>query len=72
MNDQERALWWSRFSEKVTEIFGKNTFTEAELTEEFYTILYIGCGDFFRTENGCINLDWFWHEELREWLLAEK
>ena len=72
MNDQERNLWWKRFSEKVTESFGKNTFTEEELTEEFYSLLYISCGDFFRTEDGFININWFWNEELREWLLTKK
>ena len=72
MNEQERAIWWEYFSEKVIMIFGKNTFTEDELTKEFYTELYIGCNEFFRTEEGLVNLDWFWHEELREWLLTKK
>ena len=72
MNEQERAIWWENFSERVIMIFGKNTFTEDELTNEFYTELYMGSNEFFRTEQGLANMDWFWHEELREWLLAKK
>ena len=72
MDEQERDLWWKNFSERVVMLFGKNSFTEDELTKDFYTELYIGCNEFFRTEDGSVNLDWFWHDELREWLLAEK
>ena len=72
MDEQERDLWWKNFSERVVMLFGKNSFTEDELTKDFYTELYIGCNEFFCTEDGSVNLDWFWHEELREWLLAEK
>ena len=72
MDAQERLLWWEAFSERVVSIFGKNTFTEDELTKEFYTRLYIECGDLFRNDDGCINLDLFWNEELRDWLLKKK
>lgn len=72
MDDQERALWWKQFSERVIMLFGKDSFTEDELTSEFYSELYIGCNEFFRTEEGLVNLDLFWHEELREWLLTKK
>ena len=71
MDEQERDMWWKHFSERVIMLFGKNTFTEDELTNVFYTVLYFGCNEFFRTEDGAVNLDWFWHEELREWLLTK-
>ena len=56
------------FRKQLMNTFGKTTFTEEELTKDFYTELYISCADCFKGKNG-INLDQFWSPQLREWLL---
>ena len=66
----QRAEWWKNFSDQLIEVFGKNTFTEEELTKDFYTSLHIFCGNCFETPEGLVDLDWFWHEDVRNWLLA--
>lgn len=62
----------TELSKLLHRTFGKDTFTEDELTKDFYTNLYIGSGDFFKTEDGCMDLDFFWSEDVREYLLEDK
>lgn len=57
------------FRQSLIEVFGKATFDEDELTQEFYTDLRIGLSDYFRTPDGLVDLDYFWSPVLREWLL---
>lgn len=64
--------WTSSLSEELNKLFGKNTFSEDELTGEFYTELMIKCSSWFTTENGCTDLDLFWSDEFRNWLLSDK
>ena len=52
--------------------FVRNKFTEEELTEEFWTELRIQGNDFFLTEDGYFDLNFFWSEDVREWILADK
>ncbi len=60
------------FSESLKSVFGKDTFTEDELTQEFYTTLYISCDEFFRTDDNAINLELFWSENVKHYLLEPK
>ena len=64
--------WKNALSYRLKEMFGKDTFTEEELTKEFYIDFRIKCGDFFTTEDGCFNMDLFWSENLKEWLTTPK
>lgn len=57
---------------KLKERFGKDTFTEAELTKEFNTELLIRCGEFFNDRDGGFMQDIFMSENFRDWLLKEK
>lgn len=57
---------------RLREEFGKDIFGEEELTEEFWTELYIRCSDLFKTPEGCVDLDFFWSEDLRRLLLGKK
>jgi hypothetical protein len=68
INDYYQKL----LSDKLKETFGKDTFTEDELTKEFYEELLIRCGRFFQTADGAVNMNAFWSEGFREWLLKEK
>lgn len=69
-NEQEE--YFRRFSKKLIEVFGKDTFMEEELTKEFYVELKIKCSEFFVTDDDCFDLDLFWSEEIKEWLLSPK
>ena len=64
--------WQRGFSQKLIEVFGKNTFSEEELEKDFWVELKIRCGEFFRTEDGAFNQNQFISDELREWLMQEK
>lgn len=66
------AEWKAALARRLTEIFGKNVFTEAELTKEFYVELRVGCSEFFQTENDAFDQDLFWSEGLRNWLLGDR
>lgn len=61
-----------KFSEKLRLVFGKDTFTEEEMDKEFYTTLYISCNEFFRSDNKLMDLDLFWSESVRSYLLEPK
>lgn len=52
--------------------FGKDTFVESELTDSFYSDLYNSGSDFFRNGGDCVNLDFFWSDDVRDWILADK
>ena len=56
----------------LKETFGKDTFTEDELTKDFYTELKVCCGEFFQTNDGTFDMEAFWSEGFRDWLLKEK
>lgn len=64
--------YFANFSKKLTEVFGKDTFTENELTKEFYVDLYIKCNEFFQTDDGYIDLDWFWSDAIKKFLISTK
>ena len=64
--------WKAALARRLTEIFGKNIFTENELTKEFYVELRVGCSEFFQTENNTFDQDLFWSEGLRNWLLGDR
>ena len=64
--------WKKQLSQKLVEVFGKDTFTENEFTKEFWEDLRIKCGDYFKTEDGAFDANLFWSENFKEWLLAEK
>ncbi|SEL35831.1 hypothetical protein [Ruminococcus albus] len=57
----------------LVDVFGKDTFTEDEMTKEFYVDLKIRCGSFFETEyNAAVNMDMFWSEQLKDYLMTPK
>lgn len=56
------------FRNRLIEVFGKTSFAEEDLTQEFYATLYNSFSDFFETDAG-INLNQFWSPQLKEWLL---
>ena len=60
------------FSQKLIEIFGKDTFVEEELDKDFWVRLKISCGEFFRTAEGAFNQDIFTSDSFKEWLMQEK
>lgn len=64
--------WQSGFSQKLIEVFGKDTFVEEELDKEFWVKLKISCGEFFRTAEGAFNQDTFTSDSFKEWLMQEK
>lgn len=64
--------WRIGFSQKLIEVFGKDTFEKEELEKDFWVELKIRCGEFFRTEDGAFNQDLFTSDGLREWLMQEK
>lgn len=64
--------WKKQLSQKLIDVFGKDTFTEEEMTKKFWVELKVKCGDFFKTEDGAFDNDLFWSENFKEWLLAEK
>lgn len=49
--------WKNALSCRLKELFGKDTFTEEELTKEFYIDFRMKCSDFFTTEDGSVNMD---------------
>ena len=57
---------------RLQEEFGKDIFGEEELTDEFWTELYIRCSDLFKTSEGYVDLDLFRSEDLRQLLLGKK
>ena len=61
-----------KFSEKLRLVFGKDSFIEEEMDKEFYTTLYISCNEFFRNDDNTTNLDLFWSESVRSFLLEPK
>ena len=64
--------WQKGFSQKLIEVFGKDTFGEKELGKDFWMELRTGCGEFFRTEDGAFNQDLFASDGIKEWLIQEK
>ncbi len=61
----------SYLASRLRDEFGKDTFSEDELTEDFWVELYIRCSDIFKTPDGYVDLDFFWSEELRQFLLRK-
>jgi NTP pyrophosphatase (non-canonical NTP hydrolase) len=57
---------------KLVEVFGKDTFTEEELTKDFYVELKIKCGDFLKTEDGSFDDDLMWSDRFKKWLMEPK
>lgn len=55
---------------RLVETFGKDSFTEEELTKDIYTQLRISCGDLFSSENGAFNMDDFWSDKVKDILLG--
>lgn len=64
-----RISFSSQFSKCLKKLFGKDTFVESELTQDFFSTLYNGSGDIFKTDSGAVDLDFFWSENVRRWLL---
>lgn len=64
--------YWKEFSKRLILILGKGTFREEELNKEFFTELYISCSDFFKIAEGLVDLDLFWSDSIRSFLLKEK
>ena len=56
----------------LSRTFGKTEFNEEEFTREFWSKLRVRSGDFFLTEDGCFDFDFFWSDEVRDWILADK
>lgn len=69
LTEENAKEWGKALSQRMIEVFGKDSFTEDELTKDFYVDLMIKCGSFFEKENGVTDLDLFWADDLREWLL---
>lgn len=65
-------IWKDNLSKKLVEVFGKDTFNEDELEKEFWVELKIRCGDFFKTADGSFDMDLFWSDKFREWLISSK
>ena len=61
-----------RLTEILVNTFGKTTFSEAELTKEFWNELYIQGNDFFCNDDGCVDLDFFWSASVKEWIVQDK
>ena len=55
---------------RLVDVFGKDTFTEEELTRDFYTKLRISCGDVFTSEDGIFDLDTFFSNQVKDILLG--
>lgn len=72
LTDNNFEEWKAALSKRLIEVFGKDTFTEAELTKDFYVDFNIKCNEFFRTEDGGVDMDLFWSEGLKKWLLSQK
>lgn len=56
----------------LSRTFGKTEFNEEEFTRKFWSELRIRSDDFFLTEDGCFDVDFFWSDEVRDWILADK
>lgn len=68
-----RAAYFEAFRLCLTDVFGKDTFTEDEMTREFYVELNIRCHCFFETPyNALMDLDMFWSEEVKAYLMRPK
>ena len=68
--NMERDEWAAALSKRLIDRMGKDVFTEAELTKDFWTDFTIACHEFFEDEEGCIN-----HYEMlgsctKQWLLC--
>lgn len=61
-----------RLTEILLTTFGKATFSEDELTEKFWSDLYISSNDFFQSREGAVDLDYFWSDDVRRWILEDK
>ena len=61
-----------RLTEILLSTFGKACFNQDELTDAFWVDLYITGNELFRDENGLVNLDFFWSQDFKEWILADK
>lgn len=55
---------------RLVEAFGKDTFTEEGLTQDFYTDLRISCGDIFTKDDGAFDLDTFFSDQVKDILLG--
>ena len=67
-----KVEWKIAFAEKLVEVFGKNVFSKEELTKKFYEDLKIKCSDFFKTQDDAFDQDFFWSDELQNWLMEDK
>lgn len=68
-----KAAYFEAFRLCLTDVFGKDSFTENEMTREFYAELKIRCGSFFETSyNAAVDMDMFWSDEVKEYLMSPK
>ena len=49
---------------------GKDAFTEAELTKNFWTDFTIACHEFFEDEERCVNNYEMYSSYTRQWLMC--
>ena len=64
--------WEIVFAEKLVEVFGKNVFSKEDFTKKFYEDLKIKCSEFFKTQDGAFDQDFFWSDGLQNWLMEDK
>ena len=63
--------WSDMISKALIKRFGKDNFTEDEMTKEFYVELKIGFSEFFMTESGSFDDEMLWSDGLKRWLMSE-
>ena len=61
--DIEHEEWLKTIRERLREEFGKDTFTEEELTREFWADYLIASGAWFKEDDGSTNMDAFWRSK---------
>lgn len=71
LTKENYEVWSDSFSKELIKKFGKDTFSEMELTKDFYVEIKISFSNFFMSENDVFDLDLFWSEELKLWLLSK-
>lgn len=72
MRNTDCSNWEKELSERLKILFGKDSFSEEELTKEFYVDLKIKCGDLFKVSDECFDQDLFWSDGLKQWLISNK
>ena len=70
-NDQRIKNNIIELKKRLMETFGKDTFTEEELTKDFFTKLRISCGDLFSSDDGAFDLNTFWSDRVKDILLGK-